>query len=92
MCLSQLKCVNFKSFVNLECLKLQQLFLTGTSFQGLFRLERLELYECDFESFKSESFRHVTNLKGLSIVNPKNAENLNFQELSKLKWLHLADF
>ena len=97
---NQDKGINIKSlssFVNLECLKISGLNLTDMSFQGLFRLERLELNCCDFTNFKSESFRYAPNLEGIVIKNPKpndKAKNFyfNLKELSKLKYLHLHGF
>ena len=72
------KCIDLKSlssFVNLERITLNRASLFDTSFQGLFRLESLELIECDFENFKSASFCYLPNLKKLIIGEPKNFYN-----------------
>lgn len=82
---------DLSSLRNLECLTLKRWSLFDTSFQGLTRLESLELVECDFKNFKSESFRFVPNLDRLEIKRPINISNINFNELSKLKWLRLAE-
>lgn len=77
--------------VNLECLTLESVNLYDSIFRGLVRLKRIELTECNYEHFKSESFRYVPNLEGLIITRPKKYSNIKFQELGKLKWLHLDE-
>lgn len=59
------ECIDTKdlsSFVNLESLSLIRASLNDSSFQGLSRLGSLRLIDCDFENFKSQSFRYIPNL------------------------------
>lgn len=87
------KIENMFKFVNLECLNLERVSLSDSSFKGLTRLQRLELIECDFENFKCKSFRNVPNLEILFIKKPFYFNlDANFQELSKLKWLNISNF
>lgn len=77
--------------MNLKFLLLRKFRLTKTSFQGLHQLERLVLNECDFKQFKSESFRHLSNLEGIQISTPLNFSKINLKELTELKWLRMHD-
>lgn len=83
------------SLVNLEYLTLKRVFLSDTLFQDRTCLKRLELIDCDFERFTSDSFRNMPNLEGLIIGSPEKLdlnEDLNLKDLIKLKWLHLVGF
>ena len=80
------------SFVNLEYLTLSQVSLFDTSFQGLSRLGRLYLIECDLENFKSESFRYVRNLEHLDFKKSTKLNDINLKELNKLTFLRLTGF
>ena len=86
-------CIDIKDmsgFVNLESLSLNRASLFDNSFQGLTYLESLNLFFCNFENFKSESFRYLLNLEKLKIMKPKNFINVNFNELTKLKNLSIC--
>lgn len=80
-------------FSNLRCLHLDKLHLVDSTLEKLTQLKRLELSECDFKCFKSDSFRHVgDNLEVLIIKEPKNYSHVNFTQLVRLQWLHVHDF
>ena len=83
------KIQSLSGFTNLQTLSLEHGDLSDRSFQGLFSLESLILQICHFKNFKNESFRHLSNLEFLYMVEPKNFTLTNFAELKKLKWLKL---
>lgn len=62
------------------------------SLKNLTHLKRLELVECDFKFFKSQSFQYVSNLEILLIKDPRNYAHVKFENLVKLRWLHVDNF
>lgn len=88
---SAFKIQSLSSLTNLRYMCLERAELTDNSFQGLINLERLDLDQCLFKDFTSESFRHIPNLEFLSIDSPENFGNINFTELTRLKCLRIVN-
>lgn len=92
--LRHVKIQNLSSFFHLRSLSMESAELFDNTLQGLPCLENLELSSCVFDYFKSESFRHVSNIEFLHLKNPyvDTFFRINFGELKRLKWLKLSIF
>lgn len=86
------KLSNLSAFRQLEYLKLEKAQLIASSFTGLSKLKRLELYRCDFKDFPCNSFSDINNLEVLTIKRSMNYEYVDFGQLKNLKWLHVEFF
>lgn len=80
-----------KSFGNLEYLTLQDVNLHETSFIGLDRLKRLDLFKCNFKEFDPHSFRHLPYLDVLVISQASDFNHVDLSQLVNLKWLRVDE-